>query len=130
MRPSPFHPHPCPEKALLPGGIVYPSMVHTVELPYERYREVLLFGLAIIEDAFGIRHGDTIHFVCNPYLGSWDTGGRSFFAYAKRFLCQDGVKDGYVLLLLGEIGPHEPKPWYTKHSLEFPLLSEAHDGNA
>jgi hypothetical protein len=105
-------------------------MVHTVELPYERYREILRFGLAVIKDVYGIRHGDTLHFVCVPYLGSYDTGGRSFFAYAKRFLCQEGVEGGYVLLLLGEIGPHEPKPWYTKYSLEFPLISEVHDGNA
>jgi hypothetical protein len=131
MRPRNYYrPHPNRARALPHGGVIYPSMVHTIELPWERYREALQYEFLLIEDIYGIQHGDTLHIVCGIYPGSFDTGGRSFFAHAKNILVQEGIEAGYVLLLLGAIGPHKPKPWYSKHSLDVLFSKEETHGNA
>ena len=86
-------------------------------IPSEMYRRAIMLEMIILKDAYGIHHGDTLH-LSSAGDDFFVPSGREFFAYADRILSGGGIEEGHVLITLCDVGPHEPRPWYSKQCLE------------
>jgi hypothetical protein len=86
-------------------------MTHVVELPVKQYRDALFNERLILKDSYGIQRGDTLNLVCSD---GWPFDrGRCCFAYATEIIRRhEGLKDGYVLILLFGLCAHPLRPFY------------------